>query len=91
MTGNLAIFSNRRVFLDFNKRSDLCVVSNFASVEIDKFGKPHSASQLYVWRDRAVFIHHGTKGSFRSEVLNANEASRRPSEGAGQANFESTG
>ena len=34
MTGNLAILSNGRIFLNFDKCSDLRVVSDFASVEI---------------------------------------------------------
>jgi hypothetical protein len=37
VTGDLAILSDRRVFLYFNKRSDFRVVSNFAPVQIDKF------------------------------------------------------
>jgi|HubBroStandDraft_6_1064221.scaffolds.fasta_scaffold21448_4 hypothetical protein len=60
VTGDFAIFPDRRVFLYFNERSDLRVVPDFAPVQIDEFGKLHATSQLHARRNRAVFAHSGT-------------------------------
>jgi hypothetical protein len=48
MAGNLAILSNLGVFLNFDKRTDLCVISNFTTVEIDEFGHLDVSAECYV-------------------------------------------
>jgi hypothetical protein len=48
MTGDLAAFPHRRVFLDLDEGPDFCLISNFASVEIDEFGELDVFSQLNV-------------------------------------------
>src|ERR1700733_13540978 len=60
MTRDLAAFSDRGVFLDFDKRADLRLVPNFTPVEIDEFGKLDALSKLNVRSNRAVFVHRRT-------------------------------
>ena len=87
MAGDLAIFPYPRVFLYFNKRSDFCVVSNFAPVQIDKFGKLDSAPQFHARPNRTVFIHNDTNLILALEVLHVGEAFRRLSAGTDQADL----
>ncbi len=45
VAGNLASASNSGILLDLDKGADLCLVSDFAAVEIDELRKPHILAQ----------------------------------------------
>jgi len=51
MTRYLATAADRGILLDLDKGADLCVVSDFATVEIDEFREPNVLSQLDVLRN----------------------------------------
>src|SRR5271157_5485936 len=47
---DLARLANFGILLHFDKCADLCLISNFTTVEIDEFGHFHIPTKLYVWR-----------------------------------------
>src|SRR5208283_4231351 len=53
---NLAALADFGVLLHFNKRPDLCLVSDFATVKVDELGQLHVLAKLHVWRYRDVRI-----------------------------------
>ena len=46
VAGDLAPLANRGVFLNFHKRTDLCLVTNFAAIKIDELRKLNALPQL---------------------------------------------
>ncbi len=53
---NLAALADFGILLHFNKRPDLCLVSDFAAVQIDELRQLHIAAQLYIGRYTEVRI-----------------------------------
>src|SRR6266568_2759659 len=60
MAGDFAVLSDRCVFLDLNKRSNLRVISNFTAIQIDELRKLDSGAQIDIGRNRAKFAHRRT-------------------------------
>jgi hypothetical protein len=48
VTGNLATFSDGRVFLDLDERTNLGFVADLASVQVDELRQPHISAQLNI-------------------------------------------
>jgi hypothetical protein len=51
VTRNLATRADSGVLLDLDKRSDLGLVANLTTIEVDETKNAHVAPELYVWRD----------------------------------------
>src|SRR5271157_5512162 len=56
MARNLAALADFGVFLHLNKCSDLCLVPDFAAVQIDELGQFHITTQLYICRHTEIRI-----------------------------------
>lgn len=52
------------IFLDFNKRTNLCLVPDLTSVQVDEFGQLDVPSEFYIRRDTTEFVHRRTSSPF---------------------------
>ena len=57
VAGNLAALAHGCILLDFDERADLRLVSNFATIEINKFRETDIFTQLDVFGNRIQRIH----------------------------------
>ena len=51
VAGDLAALADASILLNFNECADLCIVSDFAPIEIDELRQPHVLPQLDVSSD----------------------------------------
>ena len=62
VTGNLAVTSNLRILLDLYERADLGLITDLASIKIDKLGKLYVFAQFYVGRNTQILPTHRLTG-----------------------------
>src|ERR1019366_6402140 len=60
MTGDFAFLADFGIFLNFNERPNLRIVSHFATVEVDELRKLYVRADLHVGRNTPVIIHNST-------------------------------
>src|SRR6516225_2304596 len=64
VTRDLAAMPDGGVFLDFDKRTNLCLIANLTSIQVDESGQLDISSEFYIGSDRAEFVHKRINSPF---------------------------
>ena len=76
VAGDFAAAADAGILLDFDKRTDLCFISNFTAVDVDEFGQLDVFPELYVRSDADELIHRDTASPRLRTDLSAASRSR---------------